>query len=324
MVILITGGLGFVGSHLTKHILVNTKEDLIILDNLSTGSKTNVQELLSKENYSRVEIIKETVENIDNLNFQGLSKVFHLASHASPIDFHTHSREIMMTNSLGTKKVLDIALNNNATFILASTSEIYGDPKVHPQNEDYYGNVNPLGIRACYDESKRFAEALTITYKRNYGIDTRILRIFNAYGTNMRIDDGRVVPTFLKQALTNKPITIRGNGEQTRSFCYISDLVKGIYSVADSSNLKHDAYNIGNPEEIRIIDLAEEIKQITCSNSELRFIEELGDEPRKRRPDITRIKADTNWFPKISLKEGLRMIVPHYRNILKRIVGGSE
>lgn len=316
MNILITGGLGFIGSHLVKFLLEKTENNLIILDNLSTGKKSNIYNLVNKENISRVEIIKESVENVDQIKLKNISKIFHLASHASPTDFRKHSLEIMMTNSFGTKKVLDIALKNNATFILASTSEIYGNPLIHPQNEDYYGNVNTLGIRACYNESKRFSETLSMIYKRDKNLDVRILRIFNTYGTNMRLNDGRVIPTFLKQALTGNPITVRGDGKQSRSLCHVSDLINGIYLISVIKNIKYNVYNIGNPEEIEIIELAEMIKKMTCSCSKIKYIEELDDEPRRRRPDINRIKDETGWSPTISLREGLKKIIPHYKEIL--------
>ncbi len=318
---LITGGLGFVGSHLARYVVNKTKKNVLIVDNLSTGSMGNIKDLLNRENNHRIKIFKESVENILELNLHDISHVFHLASHASPMDFHKYSEEIMMANSLGTKKVLELALVNKATFTLASTSEIYGDPQEHPQNEEYFGNVNPIGIRACYDESKRFSEALTMIYNRKHRLDTRILRIFNTYGTNMRIDDGRVIPTFIWQALKNEPITIRGDGKQTRSFCYVSDLVKGIHSIATSKDLVNYVYNIGNPEEISIQALAEKVRDIIESDSEIEFVDELDNEPRRRKPDISRIKKEVGWVPEITLNEGLKLTIPYYKDILRRKEG---
>jgi len=306
--ILVTGGSGFIGSHLCD-LLLNKGYRVIALDNLITGDLKNIEHLRNNENFS---FIRHDVTNHIDIK-EKVDYVLHLASPASPIDFTKIPIQIAKVGSLGTHNALGLAKKNNAVFLLASTSEVYGDPKIHPQPESYFGNVNPIGIRSCYDESKRFAEAITMAYHRKHNINTKIVRIFNTYGPRMRKDDGRVVPTFINQAINNQQITIFGSGKQTRSFCYVSDLINGIYKLMISDI--HEPVNIGNQDEMTIIDFAKKILELTNSESEIIFRNLPEDDPKERQPDITKAKALLNWQPEITLDEGLKKTIEYFRNL---------
>jgi len=311
---LVTGGAGFIGSHLCEKLLQEGHE-VICLDNLITGRKENVEELLKNPQFSLIKadvtqhFNTSTLQHFNNVNF-----IFHLASPASPVDYQKYPIETLMTNSLGTYNMLELAKKTQSRFLLASTSEVYGDPQKHPQNETYWGHVNPVGPRSCYDEAKRFAEALCVSYQRKFNLNISIVRIFNTYGSKMRSNDGRVVSTFINQALQGKPITVFGKGIQTRSFCFISDMIKGLMKVVNSDQAKSEIFNLGSPHEVRIIELAELIKQLTDSQSEIEFAELPTDDPVRRQPDISKAKQRLKWEPKIGLEEGLRKTITYYES----------
>ena len=298
---LVTGGAGFIGSWLCGS-LVEKGYKVTCIDNLCSGSRKNLAHL-------NVDFMEHDVRQPIELK---VDYVFHLASRASPIDFLQHPIDILLTNSLGTYNILKLAEQSNARFLLASTSEVYGNPLQHPQDEVYWGNVNPIGPRSCYDESKRFSEALAIAFHRNMGIDVRIARIFNTYGERMRRDDGRVVPNFINQALKDEPITIYGNGTQTRAFCYVSDMVDGLVKLMFREGLDGEVINVGNPSEISILEVAKLIKALTASNSEIAFKPLPQDDPARRKPDITKAKEKLKWEPKTSLREGLEKVVKYF------------
>lgn len=308
---LVTGGAGFIGSHLCKS-LIDENYSVICVDNLATGSKENIKELLDNPNFKFIEADVTKGFNLDDeVNF-----VFHLASPASPIDYQNLPEETLLVNSTGTLKMLELARDNKAKFLLASTSEVYGDPKEHPQKETYWGNANSFGPRACYDESKRFAEASTYVFLNKYGIDARIVRIFNTYGPNMQKDDGRVVSNFINWALKGEQIKIDGDGSQTRSFCFVSDLVEGLKKAMLTEGTKGEVFNLGNPDEFTIKELAEKVVALTNSQSEVVFSENFRqDDPMKRKPDITKAKTVLNWEPKVKLEEGLQKTIKYYKNI---------
>ncbi len=305
----VTGGAGFIGSHLCDTLL-GLGHKVICVDNLLTGSEKNIQSARQNPNFlfMRHDIIESTPEISGHVDF-----VFNLASPASPIDFKKLSEEITLVNSVGTIHMLQFARDHKSRYLEASTSEVYGDPKEHPQKETYWGNVNPNGIRACYDESKRFAEAITMVYVRKYGLDARIMRIFNTYGPRMRKDDGRVVSTFINQALEEKPMTVFGDGTQTRSFCYVSDLVAGIIAIMFADNINGDVFNLGNPEEYSVKDLAQKVKALTGSVSPITFEALPEDDPARRQPDISKIKTLLQWEPKVSVEAGLKNTIEFYR-----------
>ncbi|HTX44029.1 MAG TPA: UDP-glucuronic acid decarboxylase family protein [Methanocella sp.] len=297
---LVTGGAGFIGSHLCE-FLMEKGERVIAVDNLGSGSRDNLEGLLKKDGFSFMEHdVREPLRINEKLDF-----IYNLASRASPADFDGYPVEIMMTNSLGAYNVINLALENKARFLMASTSESYGDPDVSPQPESYWGHVNPVGPRSCYDESKRFAEALTMTFMRHNGLDGRIVRIFNTYGPRMRLDDGRVVPNFITQALSGKPITVYGDGSQTRSFCYVSDMVRGIYAMMQA-NTAGMVVNLGNPEEMTVLELANTIKKMTGSSSKIVFKPLPENDPLQRRPDISKARALLGWESEVGLEGGLR------------------
>ena len=298
MNILITGGAGFVCSHLAD-TLFGKKHDLILLDNLLTGNKQNVEHLLDHKN---VKFIKHDVQDHIDIS-EEIDFIFHFASAASPIAYQENPVNTLKAGSIGTINTLGLAKVKNADYLLASTSEIYGDPEISPQSEDYWGNVNPNGERSMYDEAKRFAEAATATYSRTYNLQTKIVRIFNTYGPRMQLNDGRVVTNFIVQALNGKDITIYGDGSQTRSFSYVQDTVNGIVSLMESEH--NDVFNIGNPTEITINELASKIIEITNSNSKLINKDLPQDDPKQRKPDITKAKTMLNWEPKVKLEDGL-------------------
>ena len=298
MNILITGGAGFVCSHLAD-TLFDKRHDLILLDNLLTGNKQNVEHLLDHKN---VKFIKHDVQDHIDIS-EEIDFIFHFASAASPIAYQENPVNTLKAGSIGTINTLGLAKVKNADYLLASTSEIYGDPEISPQSEDYWGNVNPNGERSMYDEAKRFAEAATATYSRTYNLQTKIVRIFNTYGPRMQLNDGRVVTNFIVQALNGKDITIYGDGSQTRSFSYVQDTVNGIVSLMESEH--NDVFNIGNPTEITINELASKIIEITNSNSKLINKDLPQDDPKQRKPDITKAKTMLNWEPKVKLEDGL-------------------
>jgi nucleoside-diphosphate-sugar epimerase len=307
---LVAGGSGFIGSHLCEY-LIDMGERVIAVDNLGSGRKANIEGLSGNERFLFVEHdVREPLKIDGNIDY-----VYNLASRASPVDFATEPVEIMMTNSLGTYNLINLAKAKNARFLMASTSECYGDPEVSPQPETYWGHVNPNGPRSCYDESKRFSEALTMTYVRHEGLDGRIIRIFNTYGPRMRLDDGRVVPNFVTQALAGKPMTVYGDGLQTRSFCYVSDLVRGIYLMMHADT-RGEVVNLGNPVEMTVLEFAQKIKAITGSNAEIVFRPLPENDPMQRRPDISKAKRLLGWQPEVGLDEGLKTTVGWFRQRL--------
>jgi dTDP-glucose 4,6-dehydratase len=306
MRILVTGGAGFIGSHLCDRLLADGHE-VIAMDNLITGSTDNIAHLAGER---RFKFIFHDVT--DYIYLPGaLDAVMHLASPASPVDFDRVPIPILKVGSLGTHNALGLALAKGARFLLASTSEVYGDPLIHPQPESYWGNVNPIGIRGVYDEAKRFAEAITMAYHRAHGVQTRIIRIFNTYGPRMRLDDGRVVPNFVGQALRRRPLTVYGDGSQTRSFCYVSDLVDGMIRLLLSAEVY--PVNVGNPREMSILAFAEAINRLTGNAAGVIFKELPTDDPRIRQPDITRARTILGWEPRVSLDDGLGRTIEHFR-----------
>jgi dTDP-glucose 4,6-dehydratase len=305
----VTGGAGFLGSHLVDYLLERGHK-VVAIDNFVTGSVDNIAHLGGNQNFKFIE------QDVTEFLFldRPVDYVWHFASPASPIDYLELPIQTLKVGSLGTHKALGLAKMKSARFLLASTSEIYGDPLVHPQTEDYWGNVNTIGPRGCYDESKRFAEALAMAYHREHHIDTKIVRIFNTYGPRMRLHDGRVVPAFLSQALRNKPITVFGRGTQTRSFCYWSDLIEGIYRLMMSD--RNEPVNIGNPVEMTMLEFARAIIGATGSRSKIIFKPLPQDDPRQRRPDITRAKKLLRWEPRVPLAEGLVNTIEYFRGKL--------
>jgi len=308
MRVLVTGGAGFIGSHLSEFLLAQGCE-VVCLDNLLTGSTDNIDHLRSL----RFTFIKHDVTSY--IYVAGpLDHVLHFASPASPVDYRNLPIPTLKVGALGTHKALGLAKSKGARFLLASTSEVYGDPLVHPQREDYWGNVNPVGPRGVYDEAKRFAEAMTMAYHRYHGLDTRIVRIFNCHGPQMRMNDGRAIPNFIRQALTGEPITVYGDGSQTRSFMYVSDLVDGIWRLMHAP--AHDPVNIGNPHEMTLLELAKRIIRLTASASSIVFMPLPIDDPRVRQPDITRAQTLLGWEPRVDVDEGLRKTIDWFRAAL--------
>ena len=302
----ITGGAGFVGSHLCERFLAEG-HDVICVDNFLTGRPENVRHLLANPKFKIVVHDASTPLYLDGL----IDNVLHFASPASPVDYVNTPIQTLKIGSLGTHVALGIAKAHRARFLMASTSEVYGDPHVHPQTEDYWGNVNPVGKRSMYDESKRFAEAMTMAYHRVHGVNTHIVRIFNTYGERMRLDDGRVLPNFVGQALRGDPLTVYGEGQQTRSFCYVSDLVDGIYRLLHADY--HLPVNIGNPAEITILQFAEEILRLTGSKSKIVYEPLPPDDPKQRKPDITLARKLLGWEPKVGREEGLKRTLEYFR-----------
>ncbi len=305
---LVTGGAGFLGSHLCGYLL-GRGFSVVCMDNLITGSVRNIEPFAGNDDFR---FIKQDVT--EYLFLPGpLDFIFHFASPASPIDYLELPIQTLKVGSLGTHKTLGLAKAKNATFLLASTSEVYGDPLVHPQKETYWGNVNPIGPRGVYDEAKRFAEALTMAYHRFHGVDTRIVRIFNTFGPRMRARDGRVVPAFIGQALAGRPLTVFGDGSQTRSFCYVRDLIEGIYRLALSKET--EPVNIGNPREMTVLQFAELIIKLTGSSSRIENRPLPVDDPKIRQPDITRAKSILGWEPKVDLETGLEETIEYFRGL---------
>mgnify|MGYP003973784161 FL=1 len=306
---LITGGAGFLGSHLCEYFL-NKGHEVICMDNLITGSIDNISHIKRE----KFKFVKHNVSEFIDLEGK-LDYIMHFASPASPIDYLELPIQTLKVGALGTHNALGLAKSKKATLLLASTSEVYGDPLIHPQTEEYWGNVNPIGPRGVYDEAKRFAEAITMAYHRTHGINTKIVRIFNTYGPRMRVNDGRAIPNFLKQALTGKDLTVYGDGSQTRSFCFVSDLVEGLYRLLMSE--QNYPVNIGNPNEMTIKEMADKILQATNSKSKVVQVPLPEDDPKIRQPDITRAKKYLNWEPLVSLEEGLQSTLEYFKEKLK-------
>ncbi|MBA4312684.1 MAG: NAD-dependent dehydratase [Chlorobiaceae bacterium] len=306
IVSVVTGGAGFLGSHLCDRLLAEG-HNVVCVDNLITGDTANIAHLIGNDRFS---FVKHDVTNYIFIDGQ-VDNVLHFASPASPIDYLKLPIQTLKVGSLGTHKALGLAKEKNARFLIASTSEVYGDPLVHPQEESYWGNVNPIGSRGVYDEAKRFAEAMTMAYHRFHGVDTRIVRIFNTYGPRMRINDGRAIPAFMSQAIRGEDVTVFGDGSQTRSVCYVDDLIDGIYKLLMSDI--SEPVNIGNPDELPMIDLAKEIIELTGSKSKIIFKELPEDDPQIRQPDITKAKKYLGWEPKVNRKEGLKKTLEYFR-----------
>jgi dTDP-glucose 4,6-dehydratase len=302
----ITGGAGFIGSHLCERFLAEGHE-VVCVDNLITGSLANVEHLRANDRFM---FLRHDISH--PLEIDGpVDNILHFASPASPVDYLRHPIHTLKVGSLGTHNTLGLAKLKQAAFLLASTSEVYGDPDMHPQREEYWGNVNPIGVRGCYDEAKRFAEAITMAYHRAHGVNTHIVRIFNTFAERMRLDDGRVVPTFMGQALRGEDLTVYGSGAQTRSFCYVSDLVEGIARLLHCDF--HEPVNLGNPDEVTILQFAEEILELSGSKSKIVYRPLPQDDPRVRKPDITRARTLLGWEPKVPRREGLRRTLDYFR-----------
>jgi dTDP-glucose 4,6-dehydratase len=312
---LVTGGAGFLGSHLCDELLAR-RNRVICVDNLETGSLANIEHIRDPERFEHLNLDIIDPYFVD----EPIDFVYHLASPASPIDYLRLPLHTLKVGSYGTHHTLGLAKAKRARFLLASTSEVYGDPLEHPQSESYWGHVNPIGPRGVYDEAKRYAEALTMAYHRQQGVDTAIVRIFNTYGPRMRPHDGRAIPTFLRQALVNRPLTVFGNGSQTRSFCYVSDLIRGLIALAESGY--HEPVNIGNPDEFTLLELAEVIRELTGSSAEIVFEALPEDDPKQRRPDIALARKLLGWSPEISLREGLQSTIEDAG--VELLVGGSR
>ena len=311
MRILITGGAGFIGSHLTERLLREDHEVLVI-DNFFTGSRDNVKKFLDNKNY---EIIRHDVTDPFSAE---VDMIFNLACPASPVHYQRFPVQTLKTSLLGSINMLELAREKNARIIQASTSEVYGDPNISPQVETYWGNVNPIGIRACYDEGKRASEALFFDYYRQFEVDIKVARIFNTYGPNMALNDGRVVSNFLVQALQNMPITMYGDGLQTRSFCFVSDLVDGLFKLAFSDQKIQGPINLGNPKEFTMLQLAEVIIELTGSNSKIEFKPLPSDDPKQRKPDISKAQQELAWNPTIELREGIQSSVEYFKTALSK------
>jgi len=307
--ILITGGAGFLGSHLCDKF-IGKGYDVICMDNLITGSTDNIAHLIGNEHFRFIHHDVTEYMYIDG----ELDAILHFASPASPVDYLRYPIQTLKVGSLGTHKALGLAKAKKARFLLASTSEVYGDPLTHPQEESYWGNVNPVGIRGVYDEAKRFAEAMTMAYHRYHGLETRIVRIFNTYGPRMRIEDGRAIPAFMSQALRGEDLTVFGDGSQTRSVCYVDDLVEGIYRLLLSD--ESDPVNIGNPDELSMLDLAKEILEISGSMSKISYKDLPQDDPKVRQPDITRARSILKWEPNVQRSEGLVKTLDYFKKAL--------
>ena len=308
--VFVTGGAGFIGSHLCDALIAKGYQ-VICLDNLLTGSEKNIQHLLTNPSFKFIK--KDIIQPID-YQLSANNYIFHLASPASPADFQKYPEEIALVNTVGTLNILKLAVKTKGKVLIASTSEVYGDSKEHPQKETHWGYTNSFGPRSCYDEGKRFAETLAYIYLHKHGVDVRLVRIFNTFGPRMRKDDGRVVSNFINQAIEGRPITIYGEGNHTRSFCYVSDLVEGILKAMFTKETKGEIFNLGNPEEYRIIDLASEIKEMAGSASEIVYKSLPPDDPMQRRPDIAKAKKVLDWEPKVPVREGLQKTIEYYKN----------
>jgi nucleoside-diphosphate-sugar epimerase len=311
--ILVTGGAGFIGSHLCETLLAQGHH-VIALDNFMTGSRANISSFI---NHPQFEFYEHNVITPWTPEGEPVGAIFHLASPASPVGYTKNPIETHLVNSVGTYNMLQLALASEAKFLITSTSEAYGDPLEHPQREEYWGNVNPVGPRSCYDESKRFAESLTMEYVRQFSLDARIVRLFNTYGPRNDPNDGRVVPNFIMSALNNQPITIYGNGEQTRSFSYVSDILEGLQRAMFTDGTKGEIFNLGNPDERTILDFAEKVRAACESDAEIVFYPGRVDDPNRRCPVIDKARAKLGWEPVVPLEEGLRLTVDYFRNLAK-------
>ena len=314
--VLVAGGAGFIGSHLCRQLLTQEYK-VICVDNLVTGSKDNLKNLLEDKNFTFLEKdITHPLGQDINADY-----IFHLASPASPNkksprSYINHPLETLLANSLGTYNLLELAKKTSAKFLYVSSSEVYGDPAVSPQKEDYFGNVNPNGVRSVYDEGKRFGEAITMNYVREYGLNARIIRIFNTYGPMMQPDDGRVVSNFITQAISGQPLTVYGSGQQTRSFCFVDDMVDGLILAMFSDKTKGEVLNLGNPDERKILEFASLIKKLTGSASEIVFEDLPTDDPKERKPDIAKAKELIGWQPKVSIEQGLEKTVQYFKSVI--------
>lgn len=318
MRILVAGGAGFIGSHLCESLLAGGY-DVIAVDNLLTGRLANLDGLLDHPRFSFLE------HDITRpLDLDSIDAVYHLASPASPIGYRKHAIATHLVNAVGTYNLLELARRNRARFLFASTSEIYGDPQVHPQPETYFGNVNPVGLRSCYDESKRFGESLTMEFVREYGLDARIVRIFNTYGPRTDPEDGRVVPNFVLRALRNQPLVVYGDGSQTRSLCYVSDMVRGLRFALERDGLAGEVINLGNPDERSVLELAQLIIELTGSRSTLTFAPPRPDDPVRRCPDIAKARRLLSWEPTVPLTEGLRATIAYFAETVDHAPAVSE
>lgn len=319
--VLVAGGAGFIGSHLCRKLLEENFW-VICIDSLITGRRENIEVLLKDPKFKFVRQDITKIARGVQLQFESLDYIFHLASPASPnkkspVSYINHPIETLLANSLGTFNLLELAKIHNASFLYASSSEIYGDPSVSPQSETYFGNVNPNGVRSVYDEGKRFGEALTMAYVRKYGLDARIVRIFNTYGPYMLADDGRVVSSFVNQAISKKSITVYGDGSQTRSFCYVDDMVEGLNKVMFLPNTRGEVFNLGNPDERTILDLANTVKAMIGSSSDIIFEELPQDDPKSRNPDISKAKKMLGWEPEVNMQVGLKKTIDYFQNLKK-------
>lgn len=326
--VLVAGGAGFIGFHLCKNLLAANYK-VICVDNLLTGDKRNIQGLLNNPHFKFIEYdIARPISSIFNSlasirrsgQFSILNFIFHLASPASPNrksprSYLNHPIETLLANSLGTYNLLELARQSKAHFLYTSSSEVYGDSAISPQKEDYFGNVNPNGIRSVYDEGKRFGEAITFSYIRKYSLDARVIRIFNTYGPMMQVDDGRVASNFINQAIKNKPITVYGKGTQTRSLCYVDDMVSGIKDAMFSGNTKGQVFNLGNPDERTVLDIAKLIKSLTNSKSEIVFEDLPEDDPKARKPDISKARRILGWEPKVAIEDGLQRTIDYFKSL---------
>lgn len=314
--ILVTGGAGFIGSHLCD-VLLGRGDEVWCVDNYLTGSKTNIEPLLANNRFKLIEAdVAEPVANYLDFD-EGIEEIYHLASPASPRGYQDEPVKTYKVNSFGTHYLCEFAYNTGAKILFASTSEVYGDPKEHPQKEEYWGNVNIRGVRSCYDVSKRFGEMVQTVWHRQNNLSIRTIRIFNTYGPRMDLRDGRVFPNLIGQALRNEPITVYGDGSQTRSYCYVTDLVDGIVAVMDNQKAEGAVYNLGNPDERTVLDTAKLIKELTKSSSEIIFKELPSDDPTRRQPDISRVKTDIGWEPKVDLIAGLEKTIEYFRGKLQ-------
>lgn len=312
--ILVTGGAGFIGSHLCDRLIENGNQ-VYCVDNFITGSRENVSRLLKNKRFKLIEAdVAQVTDKYLSSELQ-FDEIYHLASPASPKGYQDAPIETYKVNSFGTHHLIKLAKKQSTKFLFASTSEAYGEPLEHPQKETYWGNVNSLGVRACYDESKRFGEMVCMTHYRKFNLDIRIVRIFNTYGPHMDPSDGRVIPNFVTQALKGKPITVYGDGKQTRSFCFVSDMVEGIYKAMNRDQARAEVINLGNPDECGMLDLAKKIKEETNSNSEIVFTDLPEDDPSRRRPDIGKAKDILDWQPTVSFKKGLKETIEYFKKI---------
>ncbi len=308
MRVLVTGGAGFIGSHLCDALL-GEGHHVVCVDNLLTGSLRNIEHLGNESRFEFVQLDINRPYEVGRVNY-----IFQFASPASPVDYMKHGIETLQVGSLGSFNSLEVAKKYRAKYLLASTSECYGDPLQHPQTEEYWGHVNPIGTRSVYDESKRFAEATAVAYRRYHNVDTRILRIFNTYGPRLQLNDGRVISNFMKQALRGEPLTVYGDGSQTRSFCYVNDEIEGILRLAHSDH--HGPVNIGNPDEFTILDCARLVLKVTQSKSPIEYSALPQDDPRQRRPDITKARTQLEWEPKINLESGLKLSLQYFQRAI--------